>query len=254
MIFQPVADNLRESFRVVASSRPGGEVRELPGVSIASANVAFQMFNAAFLSEPVATEAELARRVHLASLHFGDRGREWSYWICEDFLEPRVRRRSRSFVERQGLRFSTELPGMTADRIQPPRAPLPVLDIQRVATRATREAFCQIGSVCFHVPILWFREVFENPDVWKRFVSFVAYVGGEPVATASVVEGGGVLGVYNVATLPEYQRRGYGECVMRHAIAQFAASPVILQSTPAGLRLYQRMGFRRVATVAVYAS
>jgi hypothetical protein len=29
---------------------------------------------------------------------------------------------------------------------------------------------------------------------------------------------------------------------------------VILQSTPAGLRLYERMGFRQVARVAVYSS
>ncbi|MDE3166614.1 MAG: hypothetical protein KGN36_12485, partial [Acidobacteriota bacterium] len=114
MTFQAVAENLRESFRVVASSRVGGEVRELPGVSIASANVTFQMFNAAFLSEGVGSESELSRRVQLAGLHFDTRGREWAYWVCEDYLEPRVRRRSRNLVERYGLRFSTELPGMAA--------------------------------------------------------------------------------------------------------------------------------------------
>ncbi len=254
MAFQAVAENLRESFRVVASSRAGGEVRELPGVSIASANVTFQMFNAAFLSEVVGSEGELSRRVQLAELHFDARGREWAYWVCEDYLEPRVRRRSRNLVERCGLRFSTELPGMTAEGLAAPRAPLPALEMKRVSNRATREAFCAIGSVCFHVPISWFREVFDNAEVWRRFVSYVGYADGEAVSTASVVEGGGVLGVYNVATLPGHQRRGYGEAVMRHALAQFPASRVILQSTPAGLRLYQRMGFRTVATVAVYAS
>ena len=34
-----VAENLRESFRVVAANRASGEVRELRGVSIASAGV-----------------------------------------------------------------------------------------------------------------------------------------------------------------------------------------------------------------------
>ena len=53
MTFETVADNLRESFRVIAASRAPGEIRELRGVSIAAAGVAFQMFNAAFLSEPV---------------------------------------------------------------------------------------------------------------------------------------------------------------------------------------------------------
>ena len=43
---------------------------------------------------------------------------------------------------------------------------------------------------------------------------------GEPVSTAAIVLGSGVVGVYNVATLPGHQRRGYGEAVMRHALAE----------------------------------
>jgi len=66
------------------------------------------------------------------------------------------------------------------------------------------------------------------------------------------------MGVYNVATLPGHQKRGYGEAVMRHALAEVrrerGMEPVILQSTPAGLKLYERMGFRTVARVAVYSS
>jgi hypothetical protein len=45
---------------------------------------------------------------------------------------------------------------------------------------------------------------------------------------------------------------------MRHALShaqrQAGNCRVILQSTPAGLRLYERMGFRTVTRVAVYAS
>src|SRR5262249_37399611 len=149
--FLPVADNLRESFRVIAGSRAGGELRELHGVSIASAGVAFQMFNAAFLSAPVATEAELAQRITLASLHFQKRGQQWACWVCEDWMEQPVRRRSRLTLERQGLHHSTDLPGMTADHILPPVRPLPKIDVRRVFDHPTRDAFCEIGSICFHV-------------------------------------------------------------------------------------------------------
>ena len=258
MSFQPVADNLRESFRIIAGSRTGGELRELQGVSIASAGVTFQMFNAAFLSAPVATEAELTQRILIASMHFEKRGLEWACWLCEDWMEPRVRRRSRQLFERQGLRHSTDLPGMTADHILPPMRPLPRIEVRRVADRTTRDAFCEIGSVCFHVPIHWFREVFENELVWDRFASYVGYVNGEAVSSAALVAGGGVVGVYNVATLPGSQRQGYGEAVMRAALTDMQRRTgngrVILQSTPAGLRLYERMGFRTVTRVAVYAS
>ena len=258
MDFENVAANLRESFRAVAASRAPGEIRELRGVSIASAGVAFQMFNTAFLSAPVPNEAELARRIMLPSVHFDARGLEWAYWVCEDWLEARARRRSRQIFERHGLRHSVDLPGMVAERILPPVKPLPKLEIRRVGDAATRDAFCAIGSVCFHVPVPWFREVFDNDSVWDRFIGWVGYADGEPVSTAATVVGGGAVGVYNVATMPEHQKRGYGETVMRHAVAEAqrrsGIGETILQSTPAGHRLYERMGFRTVSNVAVYAS
>lgn len=258
MEFQLVANNLRESFRVIASSRTAGELRELHGVSIASAGVTFQMFNTAFLSAPVATERELKQRILQPIAHFDTRGQEWAYWVCEDWIEPPARRRSRRLFEHHGMRLATELPGMIADRILPPVKPLPHLEVRRVRGAATWDAFCQIGSVCFHVPITWFREVFDNDAVWDRFVSYVGYVDEEPVSTTSIVSGGGVIGVYNVATLPGSQRRGFGEAVMRHALADVCKrrgmERIILQSTPAGLKLYERMGFRQVARVAVYSS
>ena len=256
--FQLVADNLRESFRAIASSRTGGELRELHGVSIASAGVTFQMFNTAFLSGPVATEAELKQRILQPIAHFDSRGQEWAYWVCEDWIDPLARKRSRRLFENHGLRLSTELPGMIADRILPPVKPLPHIEVRRVRGAATWDAFCEIGSVCFHVPMTWFREVFDNDAVWDRFVSFVGYVDDEPVSTTSIVSGAGVIGVYNVATLPGSQRRGFGEAVMRQALAEVrkerGMERVILQSTPAGLKLYERMGFRKVARVAVYSS
>lgn len=258
MTFENVADNLRESFRIVAASRGRGEVRELPGVSIASAGVTFQMFNTAFLSAPAVTESELQQRILLAMSHFNVRGLEWAYWVCEDWLDAHARRKSRQIFERQGLRHSVALPGMVAERIAPPVKPLPSLTVRRVGDTATREAFCAIGSVCFHVPIVWFREVFDHHTVWGRFAGYVGYRNEEPVSTAAIVLGGGAMGVYNVATMPEQQRRGYGEAVMRHALAEaqreHGLERSILQSTPAGYRLYERMGYRTVTRISVYAS
>jgi ribosomal protein S18 acetylase RimI-like enzyme len=256
--FENVAENLRESFRLVAASRQPGEVRELPGVSIASAGAVFQMFNTAFLSSPVAGEAELERRILLPMMHYNTRGLEWAYWVCEGWMDPPARHRARQVFERNGLRHSVDLPGMVAEHVAPPVKPLPRLDIRRVGDAATREAFCTIGSVCFHVPEPWFLEVFDGESVWDRFAGYVGYLNGEPIATTAAVLGGGAVGIYNVATLPQFQRRGYGEAVMRHALADARAlhgvERSILQSTPAGYRLYERMGYRTVTQVAVYAS
>ena len=258
MTFETVAENLRESFRVIAGSRAAGENRELRGVSIAAAGVTFQMFNAAFLSSPLSTEAELHQRILLPSLHFNSRGLEWAYWVCEDFLEPKARKRSRQIFERQGMRHSVNLPGMVAERVLPPVKPLPEIEVRRVCDESTAEAFCSIGSICFHVPLAWFREVFDTPSVWERFAGYVGYIDSEPVSTTAIVMGGGAIGVYNVATLPGRQRLGYGEATMRAAIDDarrtHGVEQSILQSTPAGLKLYERMGYRTITRVAVYSS
>ena len=258
MTFETVADNLRESFRVIAASRGPGEIRELQGVSIAAAGVAFQMFNAAFLSQHVTSENELKLRIQIPSVHFNARGLEWAYWVCNDFLEPRARKKSRRVFEQAGLRHSVDLPGMVSDRILPPVKPLPTIEVRRVCDAATRDAFCAIGSVCFHVPLVWFHEVFESDAVWDKFAAYVGYANGAAVSTAAVIDGGGALGVYNVATLPGHQRLGYGEYVMRHALADMKClsgiERTILQSTPAGYRLYERMGYRTITSVSVYST
>ena len=258
MDFENVADNLRESFRAIAASRAPGEIRELRGVSIASAGVTFQMFNAAFLSAPGGQRGGTGPAHHAAFGAFRRPRPGVGLLGLRGLARSRARRRSRQIFERHGLRHSVDLPGMVAERILPPVKPLPHLEMRRVGDAGTRDAFCAIGSVCFHVPLPWFREVFDNDCVWDRFIGWVGYVDGEPVSTAATVMGGGAIGVYNVATMPEHQRRGYGEAVMRHAVAEaqrrHGIERTILQSTPAGHRLYERMGFRTVTNVAVYAS
>ncbi|MFB3826375.1 MAG: GNAT family N-acetyltransferase [Bryobacteraceae bacterium] len=252
--FAPVESNLRDSFRAIAAGRAGGEVREYPGVSIASANVAFQMFNAAFLSGFVPDEADLERRIAMANVHFDGRGVSWAFWVCEDWLAPALRPRARQVFRRQGLRLSVEMPGMAAECVRPPAQPLPALEVLKVSNARTLGDFCAIGSMCFNVPIVWFREVFSEPAVWERFIGYVGYVDGEAVSTAATVTGSGVVGVYNVATAPGYQRRGFGEAVMRESLVRAGAGRSILQSTPQGYRLYERMGYRTVTRIAVYAS
>ena len=257
MKFDRVEQNLRASFRVVAANRQGGELRELPGVSIASAGVTFQMFNCAFLSQPVPTELELARRIAQAGIHFQMRRLDWAYWVCNDWFSGALKRQSRRVFGQHGLRHSVDLPGMEAPRLLPPARPLPALDIRRVATPATRDAFCAIGSLCFNVPLPWFTEVFDNDGVWQAFESWVGYADEEPVTTTAIVVGGGALGVYNVATVPGHKHKGYAEAVMRHALGDAAArhgiERTVLQSTAAGQRLYERMGYRTVTSISVYS-
>lgn len=258
-VFRWVEENLRQSFRVLADGRKEADVAELPGVSFASLGAAFQMFNAAFPSEPVTTQSQLEERLETMRSHFEARGRSWSFWCCEDWLAGELRRRLSRTCERFGLRLSSELTGMVAERIEPPTPRLPELEVRRVESAGTLEDFRNIGSICFHVPIVWFSEVFdENVTARRKFVCWVGYRDGQPVATAATVAEHGVVGVYNVATVPNHRQRGYGEAITRHAIAaagrENKAERAVLQSTSQGLHLYHRMGFETVTRILVYNS
>src|SRR6266851_1134944 len=143
MDFRNVEENLRYSFRTLASDRPSGDVREIAGVSIASAGTSFQMFNAAFLASPVSGPEDLERRIATARVHFHVRELGWSFWVCADLL--------------------------------PPRRVLPEIEVRRVSDESTRLAFCDVGCTCFHVPLNWFREIFLCGPLWDS--DFVGYVG-----------------------------------------------------------------------------
>lgn len=259
MDFHPVEQNLRQSFRILAGARPRADVREVEGVSIASLGATFQMFNAAFLSSFVEDEADLERRINVAAQHFAQRGISWAFWMCDAFLGRRLQRKAERVFSRMGLTLSSELPAMAAESLVTPWRRLPNIEIRPVTDAASRRAFCEIGAICFHVPLLWFEEVFdERMGERSGFVAWLAFSNGEPVATSATVVAADVIGVYNVGTLPGHRGRGIGEAVVRYAIdrarEQSGLNRTILQSTSYGYDLYRKMGYRTVGQVLVFTS
>jgi GNAT superfamily N-acetyltransferase len=259
MDFHPVEQNLRESFRILAAARERADVREVEGVSITSLGATFQMFNAAFLNSYVEGEADLERRIALASIHFAERQIHWAFWLCDSFLDRRLQRKTERIFSRMGLSLSSELPAMATEALVAPWRRLPRIEIQPVEDLASRRAFCEIGAVCFHVPLLWFEEVFDDRMAERSdFVPWIAYADGEPVATAATVVAADAIGVYNVGTLPAHRGRGIGEAIVRYAIdrarEQSGIVRTVLQSTSFGYDLYRKMGYRKVGQVLVFTS
>jgi GNAT superfamily N-acetyltransferase len=133
------------------------------------------------------------------------------------------------------------------------------MDVRPMEPGTTLNDFRALGSTCFHVPIAWFSEVFDERVAERQaFRCWVGYRDGVPVATAASVLSEGALGIYNVATAPEYRKHGYGEAITRFAIdAGLQGAPsrqLVLQSTSQSHRLYDRMGFHPVTRVLVYNS
>lgn len=98
-------------------------------------------------------------------------------------------------------------------------------------------------------------QLFQGKKINSRLVdtlvtsgSFALYAGiykGVAVSTGMTFSGSGT-GIYMVATAAGHQKRGFGSRVVRRVLADsfsMGLDEVCLQSTAAGFRLYQSLGF-----------
>jgi len=146
---------------------------------------------------------------------------------------------------------------MIARALAPPRRALPRIECVPVTDAPTRRAFGGITATCFDIPLTVARAVYESERAWHgAYRGFLGFVEGEPVSIVALVAGAGSLGVYSLATLPGARRQGYGEALLRAAVAmedqRTGVERLVLQSTEAGHALYQRLGFREVTRFSVY--
>ncbi|HEX7269576.1 MAG TPA: GNAT family N-acetyltransferase [Streptosporangiaceae bacterium] len=80
---------------------------------------------------------------------------------------------------------------------------------------------------------------------------YMGEIGGQAVTTGLGVTLGEFTGVFSVATLPAYRRRGYGAAVTARVVADGLAAGAKwawLQSSPPGYATYARLGFGTVET------
>ena len=250
--FEPVEKNLRVAMRFFGEATGSGEIQRLTGATAIYSGLDYGVFNIAMLDGPAAKlEPPLAE----CARYYMPRTARWSFWLCEDLLDSRTRRHARQIFAEYGQRPILHPPGMLAERLAPPAHALPALECRPVTDAAMRSAFAEITTVTFEIPPGIARAVYESELGWRGdYRGFVGLAGGRPVAIAAIVESAGAWGVYSVGTLPEFRRRGYGEALMRAALATCGgeAGPVILQSTQAGYDLYRRMGLRDAARFTVY--
>ena len=234
---------------------PGVEVVDDDRILRVATGVPSPLFNPVL--RVTVEDDELSQLIDEARGWYRQRRLPWSWYVGPASRPPGVMRE----LERRGFAKVTEPPGMAADitsldNLDPG---LPVL-VERVADREQVDAWFRVFGPAFDLSraaASAFRDLIVaggfGDDAPMR--NYIASVGGEPVATGSLVCAAGVGGIYNIATRADRRGRGIGRA-MTYALMREAADvgyqAAILWSTAAGLPVYRRLGFVERVRVPTY--
>jgi len=128
--------------------------------------------------------------------------------------------------------------------------PLAGLEIQRALDRNGVHDHVLAGAEGFEIPPSWMEAIvtyglIDLPEV----ALYVGYWDGQPVTTGLGIRTGRTIGVYNIATVQAARRRGFGSAMTMRIVADGAVAGcdvAILQASPMGYAVYERLGFRTV--------
>ncbi len=232
-------------------------VADQPGLAIRWADCAFPFWNGIFLTDRRVDEALLTRRLGDAAAQMRRKRQLGYFWVCEEHLEEGARASLPTVLALHGLELALTARGMAGDFL-PPLAPAhPALSFRRVTTEEELRHFADVNARAYGMPLEAARSGLEGSALWKGAMqSYVGYENGLPVSAAATVANDCCLFLALVATVPEAQRKGYGEATVRKALYEGARATglgrTVLHATDAGFPVYRRVGYRPVATIHAY--
>lgn len=136
----------------------------------------------------------------------------------------------------------------------------PELKISPVATKQHIEDFGRVLASVFEpfdeevVRYYGFiGEQIEATDSQAKL--FIGYAEGVPAAIGGAFITERIAGIYDIATNPQFRKRGYGTAmtaVALQAARDFGHKAVGLQASSDGLAIYKRLGFKELCEFHVY--
>lgn len=231
---------LTANARLCAAQRGRGWSRQGDGAALLVSGGRIPTLNAVIVTAPdadVAAVGELLDELAATGLPHSVKVRPAAADAVKELLLSR------------GLSPRTEVPLMVRTAAAPPASSPEGLVVRRLQA-GEMAAHVAMAAAGFEVPEDVMAEVLTDDLLaLPGFRAYVGAVAGEPVTTGAGMAEGDWLGLFNVATLPAYRRRGLGAGVTAHLVAAGLAAGArfaYLQSSPLGLPVYERLGFRTV--------
>jgi len=186
--------------------------------------------------------------------HFRSKQVDTFTWWMEPPLKPSDWEPA---LSKHGFGFSDGTPGMAVElqALKEPTETVPSLEVRVVADKESLQDWVKIFVSGYGFPSDWKDTVY---NLWLALGigfpmrNYLAYLDGQPVSTSTVFYGGGVAGIYCMATLPEARGKGIGTAVALkplHNARELGYAISVLQSSEMGFSVYKRLGFRHLCQI-----
>lgn len=248
---------LADTWKAIVTDRGTGDVRDLPGTALRWADSKFPFWNCITFNDQIADGKLLDERLTQAATYMRQRSQPGFLWLFEELLGPSCRAELPAAADRAGLSLSLSGFGMSGDFLPIPEPTHPNLNFVRVTTDDELLAYADLNSRAYGMPLEAGRDGLRGSALWKSgMYTYLGLENGVPVSAAATVQTNECLFLALVATAPEAQRKGYGEATVRKALFEGAKATgltrTVLHATMAGAPVYERIGYRKVATIGFY--
>ncbi len=160
-------------------------------------------------------------------------------------------------LSRLGFEATDVEPWYISPPVEPPFVTPDELRIEQVSTLSALREFEAASLKGFDIPETATSAPFqihaESSIEDQNLRCYIGRVDGEPASVSMAYVSNGIVGVYGVATLPEYRRRGYAQALTRAAVQSGLGLPALLQPSPMAESMYQRMGFYEIGRLQMWS-
>lgn len=236
-----VNGNQRISYTRTASILPDGTVQTFGPVTTVSSGL--PIFNGVFIFDaPARGEIEAATN--------------WMNKRCDQFtvtVGDTVQVAVDDHLTNAGFRATGSSPGMVLPSLDSIPSNETVVNIERGTTEPAIREYASVFSTVFEIPLETAEKAllpyasYQNDDLQL----LLGTVDGDSVACGMMVQSGSVAGVYGIAVIDTYRRRGIGEAMtwaVLQAGKESGCQRGVLVSTEMAYPLYSQMGFETVVT------
>jgi GNAT superfamily N-acetyltransferase len=243
-----------DAWRLMCAGAPGYAEEAAHGIHHVFSGIPIPFFNVALVTDTSMSAETLSRAGQRACGWASKRAAPWLFVVTHEALVAETD--AAAALDACGMVPLMPLTGMIAQHVAPPSNVPTELQLTRPENDARCAAVVDVNGLAYGMDLEAAKEILGKQAFWSSHFPALGLADGTPACAAAVMMVDGHRYVALVATDPARQRRGYGELVMRHALALAARAhgdvPTTLHATEAGRPIYARMGYVPIAAHTVF--